>query len=240
MKQKLSSKIRELYKELPENFTITHHTGALNKKMNSLESVEYSLNYGADVIEVDVSFRPSLIPVIIHKDKPEEKEGILFEEAVKIVAKDSECKMNLDLKSVANLPEIDKIIKKYNMISRVFYTGVSEDWVKIVKENSVIPYYLNYNLKSASYYNKENSLDLAKKIKELGAIGLNTKYTEASEILCSVLRNEGLLISLWTVNDIKEIKKVLVLCPNNITSKKPDKFESIVNPSSEVSCCILF
>ena len=229
MKQKLSSKIRELYKELPENFTITHHTGALNKEMNSLESVEFSLKFGADIIEVDVSFRPSLVPVIIHKDNPEENEGVLFEEAIKIVANDKECKMNLDLKSVANLPEIDKIIKKYNMISRVFYTGVSEEWVQTVKENSVIPYYLNFNLKSVSYYNKENSLTLANKIKELGAIGLNANFTNAGEIVCSVIRNEGLLLSLWTVDNIEDIKNVLLLCPNNITTKRPDNFENLIN-----------
>ena len=236
MRQKLSSKIRELYKELPENFTITHHTGALNKEMNSLESVKFSLKYGADIIEVDVSFRPSLIPVIIHKNKPDENEGILFEEAVKIIAADSECRMNLDLKSVVNLPEIDKIIKKYNMVSRVFYTGVTEDWVPIVKEKSVISYYLIYKLKPVSYYNKGNSLALAKKIKELGAIGLNTNFSNAGEILCSVMRNEGLLISLWTVNDIKEIKRVLLLNPDNITTKRPDNFESLCDPLNENTC----
>ena len=229
MKQSLSSKIRDQYRRLPEDFTITFHSGALNQEKNSLESIKHSIDYGADVVEVDVSFRPDLVPVIIHKNNPKKNEGELFEEAVKIVSADPKCRMNLDLKNFANLPEIDKIIKKYNMISRVFYTGVSEEWVEIVKKNSIIPFYLNFKVNKLSYYKKKNAIAFAKKVKKLGAIGFNVRYINASKNLCLAIRNEGLLLSIYVVNDIKTIKRVLLLYPDNITTNKIDFFEKLVD-----------
>ena len=228
MKQTLSSKIRERYKKLPETFTITHHAGAFKKK-NSLESIKYSLEYGADIIEVDISFTRHLVPVLKHNKISKNNDAVLFEEAVKIVSADSKCKMNLDLKSVANLEEIDKIIKKYNMVSRVFYTGVTEKWVATVKKKSIIPFYLNFKINSLNYYKKNNAEALAKKIKKLGAIGYNVEHTNASKKLCSAIKNEGLLLSIYTVNDSKEIQRVLTLYPDNITTKRIDLFEKLTN-----------
>ena len=134
MGQKLYSIIRQYYKKFPGYFAITHHRGALNKIMNSLEKIKHSLKYNADIIEVDVSFRPDLIPVIIHKEHPYKNEGILFEKVINFVSSNSKCRMNIDLKNVANLPEIDNIIKKYNMIPKVIYTGVTENLIEFVKK----------------------------------------------------------------------------------------------------------
>ena len=228
MKQKLYLKLRHQYSKLHNNFTITHYTGALEQEMNSLESIKSSLNFGADIIEVDVSFRPDLIPVIIHKENPENYEGILFEEAIKIVSSDKKCRMNLDLKNFSNLQEIDKIINKYNMTSRVFYTGVTEDMIQLVKNNSIIPYYLNLELNSSAIDEIENPIAFAKKIKKLGAIGYNAHYNKINENLSFALRNEGLYLSIYTVNDIRKMKKVLSLYPDNITTLKPNSVQNFI------------
>ena len=213
---------------LPADFTITHHAGAFGKEDNSLESVEFSTSENADIIEFDVTFRRDGTPVIIHKGEPEDNEGASFEKALEIVSKAQKTKINLDLKSVKNLPEVDRLVKKYNMEKRVFFTGVGEEWTDTVKSNSFIPYFLNYALTKEESEDKEKAEKLASKISSHGAIGLNSYYEFASDLICSVMHKNNLLVSFWTVNDSEAAERVAKCLPDNITTRKPDVVKEVI------------
>lgn len=208
-------------RNLPEDFTVTFHAGALKTKPNTIESINAALDYGAKVVEFDVSFRPDGTAVIIHKGAPKANEGVLLDEALAAVAKDKECKINLDIKSTANLPEVDKLVKKHGLFERVFYTGVFEDWVETVKNTSAIPYYLNHKLTKEESYDENLLQELADKIISLGAIGLNSSFQNASAISTRVMHKNGLLVSLWTANKAEDMARVVACLPDNITTKKP-------------------
>ncbi|MBR3780352.1 MAG: glycerophosphodiester phosphodiesterase [Clostridia bacterium] len=207
---------------IPENFTITCHAGSLGTKANSLESVKTAVDWGADIVEFDVSFRPDGTAVIIHDSSPSAKQGVLLEDALKIVASVNNCKINLDIKSTANLPEVDRLVKKHGLFERVFYTGVFEDWVDTVKNTSDIPYYLNHKITKEEATNDNCALEIINKAKELGAIGINSHYENATAEFCKNAHKNGLLVSLWTVNGIRDMAKVINTAPDNITTKKPD------------------
>ncbi len=207
--------------KLPEDFTVTCHAGSFGTKANSLESVETAVEWGADIIEFDVSFRPDGTSVIIHNAAPSNTQGVLLDEAVKIVAKDKKCRINLDIKSTANLPEIDRIVNKYGMAERVFYTGVFEDWVDSVKNNSTIPYYLNHKITPEEANNTDCAMITINKVKKLGAIGINSHYENATKNFSDIAHKNGILVSLWTVNKIRDMVKVIETQPDNITTKKP-------------------
>lgn len=213
--------VKKLSGNLPEGFMVTFHAGALGTKPNTLDSIEKALAYGAKVVEFDVTFRPDGTAVIIHSDAPKADEGVLLGEALALVASDKECKINLDIKSTANLPEVDKLVKKHGLFDRVFYTGVFADWVETVKENSAIPYYLNHKLTAEEATDKEKLQALAEKIISLGAIGLNSNFRNASKLATEVMHKNGLLVSLWTANKPSDMAKVIACLPDNITTKKP-------------------
>ncbi len=219
--RKYYRKAKTLAASLPEGFTLTYHAGALNTKANTVESIEAALAHGAEVVEFDVSFRPDGTAVIIHDSSPKENEGVLLDDALAAVASDNKCKINLDIKSTANLPQVDALIGKYNLFERVFYTGVFRDWVETVKTNSAIPYYLNHSLSAEEAENTAVLQKLADEILEIGAIGLNSNFRNASLTATDIMHQKGLLVSYWTVNSSKNAAKVIAYQPDNITTKKP-------------------
>lgn len=206
---------------LPDGFTLTYHAGALKTEPNTVESINAALAHGAKVVEFDVTFRPDGTPVIIHACAPSENEGVLLDEALAAVSKSENCRINLDIKSTANLPQVDALVKKHNLFERVFYTGVFREWVNAVKAGSAIPYYLNHNISAEEAKSKELLQKLADEIIALGAIGLNSNFRNASLTATETMRKNGLLVSYWTVNGSKNAAKVIACKPDNITTKKP-------------------
>lgn len=218
----------EKAKNLPKDFTITCHAGAMRTKPNSLDSVRESVEWGADIVEFDVSFRPDGTPVIIHDSNPSAKQGELLDNALKIVAESKSCKINLDIKSTKNLAEVDKLVKKHGLFERVFYTGVFADWVETVKRTSEIPYYLNHSVTEEEANDKAKSVAIAEKAKKLGACGINSNLRNATNLFVDTMHENGLPVSLWTANSPKNMIKALKTKPDNITTKKPNILKELI------------
>ena len=220
--------MKETYRQLaetvlPGGFTVTAHSGAFDTPDNSLAFVRRAIEGPCDIIEMDVTFRPSGAPVIIHADTPTETEGVPLEEALSLIAAHPALKMNLDLKSTKNLPAVDALLAEYGLTDRAFYTGVGESWVEAVKAGSAIPYYINAGFSYALKRSPRGADEIAKKIKALGALGLNTHYGDVSPTVVRAMRDNGLLVSLWTANTPRAMRRCLILCPDNVTTRHPDK-----------------
>lgn len=211
-----------------EYISVTAHTGCEDTPMNSLESIAKAYESGADIVEFDISFNKNNVPVLSH-DKPNGGE-ITVEEAFIVLGEYKNLKVNLDIKGTENLTEVQNLAKKYNMLDRVFYTGVSEDFVEAVRKDSPeIMYYLNsWDILPEKKQTEEYLLSIVEKIKGYGAIGLNFHYENASEKLIDILHKHGLLASLWTINTEKDFNRVLGMNPDNITTKKPTLAKSII------------
>ncbi len=214
--------------ELQYGFTVTHHAGAMGQKPNTLEAIGYSIYHGAGCVELDVSFRPDGTPVIIHSTEPGQNQGELLDMALKIIAGSRKCKINLDIKSVANLSAVDDLIYNYNLEERAFYTGVGENWVEKVKAESKIPFYLNHAITKEEAEDLPTGKALVERIKSMGAIGVNSPYTFCSEQLCRMMHRRDLYVSIWTINSIDKTKALLECGVDNITSMKPDKLEKLI------------
>lgn len=212
---------------LPEDFTITCHAGSFGTKDNSLESIKTAVDWGADIVEFDVSFRPDGTAVIIHDSAPSMTQGVPLGDALKIVAEVKKCRINLDIKSTANLPEVDRLVEMHGLSDRVFYTGVFEDWIDAVKKSSAIPYYLNHKITAEEADNTKAALRLIEKTKNLGAIGINSHFENATKRFSDIAHENGLLVSLWTVNRAKDMVKVIEAAPDNITTRNPDLLKLI-------------
>ncbi len=201
--------------------TVTWHAGAMHTRANSLGSIKKAIAHNARIVEFDVTFAPDSTPVIIHSSTPAQGKGCLLRDALAIVTKSDTCQINLDLKAYSNLPEVDALAEQFNLMSRVFYTGVKDTQTATVAASSKIPYYLNGNI-SLSARNDEAELNkYAKMIIDCGAIGLNTHFTNITKAVVRVMHENGLLVSAWTA-DSSTVQKLLIdTGVDNITSKRP-------------------
>ena len=71
-------------------------------------------------------------------------------------------------------------------------------------------------------------LSLVEKVKNAGAIGINFNHKSASKELVDVFHENGLLVSIWTVNNKLKMRRILTFAPDNITTRKPDKLSKFV------------
>ncbi len=214
---------------LPENFTITAHTGCEKTPANSLESIKKGVECGADIVEFDVRFDENKMPVISH-DAPKGGE-VTFEQALQELSKYKKLKANIDIKSTENLKEIQNLVKKYDLLDRVFYTGIFESFVDAAKKDSPeILYYLNItDVLLPKFHTDDYLMSLVQKVKCYGAIGINFNYKNASKELVDTFRKNGLLVSIWTVNKENDFYRILSYAPDNITTKLPGFAKNLLN-----------
>ena len=210
------------------NMTLTAHSGSYGTPDNSLEFIRTAIEKKVKLLELDISFRSDNTPVMIHSGRPKKDEGILLTEAFDLLAAAPDIRMNLDLKSVRNIPGLEKLLEEYNLLDRAFYTGVHRRFMEKVRTTGTLPYYLNADV-PVRYRKSEKALTtLSKRIHALGAIGLNTHYGNLTPELVTVLHRESLLVSVWTVNDEETARNVIACHPDNITSKKPDEIAKVI------------
>ena len=202
--------------------TITAHSGAFGTPDNSLEYVKKVLEEHCEIFEIDVTFRPDGTPVVIHSGSPKADEGVLLEEVFALTAEDPAIRMNLDLKSVKNLPVVDALLDRFCLTERAFFTGVDAGWAPVVKANSCLSYYLNADVAPWNRSKKACLLKLADKIASLGAVGINTHYSNCRHAMVEAFREKGMPVSVWTVNDAKNAAKYVALGVDNITTRHPD------------------
>ena len=213
--------------DLPKNFTITAHTGCMNTEENSIESMEKGIENGAKIIEFDVRFLSDGTPILAH-DEPTGNE-LKLKDAFEFLANHKEIRANVDMKATDNMAMVQSLAEEYGVMDQIFFTGIGIDFVDAVKEGSPkIPYYLNVSVEKSKNTDKEYLLSIVEQVKNSGAIGINFNYKSASKELVDVFRENGLLVSIWTVDSEYNMYKILSFEPDNITTRKPDNLNEIV------------
>lgn len=215
---------------LPADFLYTAHSGCENTADNSLEFLEKALALGVPALEVDVTVRNDGTPVLLHAESAGENEGLLLDDALRLIAEKSDSvQINLDLKAFSNLPKIAELIEKYNLASRCFFTGVEKAQSQTVKIDAPnVPYYLNMDLNKMRLEDEDYLRSAALEVQRSGAVGINCQYRNASKKLMQVFRKEGLKVSLWTADNPLVMRNLLLLEPDNITTRRPIQLASLL------------
>ncbi len=212
---------------LPEGFTVTAHTGCEETEDNSLDSIRKGYGSGADIVEFDLNFTSNGEAVLSH-DEPQSG-CVTLDEAFALIAELPDLKVNVDCKSVANLKVVTELAKKHRISDRIFYTGIREENIKVVREQTPdVAYWLNFDVDVEKNTDEEYLISLAKKTREVGAVGININYKTCSKQLVDVFHREGLLVSIWTVNKKFDMAKTLPFCADNITTRQPSQLVEIV------------
>jgi len=205
--------------KLPNGFTVTAHTGCMGTKMNSISSIEKGIGANADIVEFDLNFDKNGNAVLSH-DEPKAGNPTLAQ-AFEVVSKSEKVKVNVDVKSTYDLSVVEKTAKEYGISERIFFTGIAMDFIPSAQKTNVA-YYLNYKPIPPIFQTKSYAEKIAKLVKSVGAVGLNARFSLVSSTLVKVLKQNGLLVSLWTANNESQMKKCIRLAPNNITTQHPD------------------
>lgn len=212
---------------LPQEFTITAHTGCMDTEDNSLDSIKKGVENGATIVEFDLYFTKDGTPVLAH-DEPVGGE-ITLDEAFKYVSQFEDIRINVDIKTCDALDKVYPLAVKHGIADRIFYTGVKDEFVESVKNDSPqVKYYLNVDVDKSKADDREYILSLVDKVKNAGAIGINFNYKNATKELVKIFRENGLLVSIWTVDNEYNMYKILSFEPDNITTRHPDKLRKIV------------
>ncbi len=212
---------------LPKEFTITAHTGCMKTEENSLESFKMGIENGANIVEFDLYFTESGEPVLSH-NKPVGGE-ISLDEAFEYLSTFKNTGINVDVKTCDALEKVYPTAQKYGVEERIFYTGVKDEFVEPVRQNSPeVKYFLNVSVEKSKAKDNSYLMSLVEKVKNAGAVGINFKHTGATKELVNTFHENGLLVSIWTVNSKFRMKKILSFAPDNITTRKPDKLSKIV------------
>ncbi len=213
---------------LPPDFTYTAHTGCCGTEDNSLEAIKVGVEHGADIVEFDLYFNNENIAVLSH-DKPKGNE-VTLDEAFKLISTYETVKVNVDVKLCNdNLHIVYDLAEKYNITDRIFFTGINlRDVETVKKECPSVAYYLNYDVSKGNKQTPDYLSNLVKIVKDSGAVGINFNKDSATKELVDTFHNNDLLVSIWTVNDEKDMYKILYFAPDNITTRNPDIFKELL------------
>lgn len=215
-------------KQAPEKtFTVTAHTGAMDTPENSILSMQTGLA-NADIVEFDVRFTADGVPVLSH-NWPLPKDAVPLEEAFRLLAQHPDKQANVDLKSTDNMPAVQLLAEQTGVLPQIFFTGVGRSFVPAVRAGAPkIPYYLNCDINPFFKHSHAYAAKLAKRIQDCGAVGLNCNFHSATPTIVAAMRKQGLLVSLWTASNEEQLRKILHLHPDNVTTRIPDRVKSVM------------
>ena len=212
-----------------DGFTITAHTGSYNTPDNSMESVKAALEHGADVIEVDVRQRPDGTVVMGHDIIPTNTNGVELKSVFEVV-KDEDIMLNLDVKEMRLLPALHDLLVEYNMLDRVFLTGI-EEWNAndVVEFCPDVEFYINYIPSRIKVFSADYQQKLLDMLIRTGGCGINCNHANASRTLSDLLHENGYKLSVWTVDKQYHMKRALVNKPDNIMTNRPDELQKVID-----------
>jgi glycerophosphoryl diester phosphodiesterase len=205
--------------------TVTAHAGSLDTAANSPESCRAALALPVDYLEADVRFGREQAPYLAHDALAPQAQGsaMSLPALLEMAAAHPTVKLNLDLKEYAGVRELRAQVERSGMRSRVLLTGITADVVARVRgELDGLPYLLNARPGLGERLTGAGARRLARRIRECGALGLNTHYSRLTRRLARVLRAQGLQVSVWTVDNPRAMRRMLRLGVDNITTRRVD------------------
>lgn len=214
--------------DIPDNFTLTAHTGCEGTKMNSLNSITVGYVSGANIVEFDLYFNSDGKAVLSHGE-PQGGE-VTIDEAFAHIKQFKSLKVNVDVKRTDDLKQVAECAEKHGILDRIFYTGINIGDVEAVLSSTPdVPYYLNVSVDEKKKNDAAYIDGLIEEVKASGAVGINMQYKSCSKLLVEKLRKSGLLVSVWTVNNRFDMKKVLSYGADNITTQKPSQYKELIS-----------
>lgn len=204
---------------------VTAHAGSLGTRRNSPESFKAALAFPVDYLEADVRFTPDNHAYLAHDPLPvpRQKGAMRLRDLLKLAASHPTVRLNLDMKEYSGIGEMAALIRRAKMSSRVLLTGIDRDAMPRLRGRvDGLPYLLNARPTIWQRFTSAGAAAFARAVKATGALGLNVHHPFITRRLARVLSAAGLSVSVWTVDNEREMRRVLALPADNITTNHVD------------------
>ena len=212
--------------------TVTAHAGCLDTVANTPESFRAALAFPVDYVEADVRFTPANVPYLAHDAlaAPQQDGAMSLADLLGLVAPHPGIRVNLDIKEYSGLREVSDLVTRSGMGARVLLTGITTAVaVRLRDGGDGLPYLLNASPSPRERFTDAGSAELARRIRECGALGLNVHHRLLTARLARCLRAAGLFVSAWTVDDVRRMRRMMRLSVDNITTRRIDTLLALRN-----------
>lgn len=197
---------------------LTAHSGCDATPDNSMEFVRYALTLDADCLEVDIRLGAAGEFILTHDDTGA---GTPLREAFAALAGHRKMKINCDLKEPGLEEAVYALAREEGVHDRLVYSGTVTKCAATEK----VDWYLNVELlfPGASSFADVSPEEALARIEsamgETGARCLNAHYSIADTPLYPMLRERGILLSLWTPSEEPLLRRFLAEGVYNITTR---------------------
>lgn len=204
------------------NYRVIAHTGCMNTKMNSLESIRAGIRAGAAYIEIDVRFSPSS-PVLTHDPIVPGNSYLSLEEALGVIREVPGLNVALDLKEWDRIGELASLLEACDMLGRAVYLGnFMEDMDQMLALGRGVPCFPNVYPEQVRELDEEELDRLAQKVRSAGATAVGMNHIAVTKQVADAWHRHGVLLSVWTVDDPDEVEKMAAYGADFITSNRLD------------------
>lgn len=236
----------ENYYSFPEGGLVTTANGFAGNNKNSLLYVKAAFQNDADCVEVDLCFNENGDPYICENADKIDNTTMPFEYLISFVSEEINSSsqrnrsINIHLEDASGIKEVSEIISRYKMEEHCFFTGVSINQAAFIRNNTTIPFYLDYEIDKSKAKNADYASLVASEISASGAIGINCKADCFSEIFTNIFKENWLKISFYGAENEFDIINALKFSPNQIITSDPQLARSILiewhanAPSSDI------
>lgn len=220
---------------------IAAHTGCNDTPYNTVESFMEGLRLGADIVEVDLRIVRDGTVILLHDDSPYIHEydfGQLNEPDVRTkihalygrheivrlsdvleLAKKHNTRLNLDIKTVAAIEPVIRLVREHDAVERVYITGCSEN---ITNRHSDIRVVLNTPTKLTPD-ERDSYRSFAEKVCLEGTrgcyYGLNMHIDTCRPEVVELAHERGLAVWVYTVNEPDAMLRLIRCGVDAITTK---------------------
>jgi hypothetical protein len=197
---------------------ITAHSGALNTGRNSRQFLDTVKDYKVEVIEVDVRKKGGLLYI---KHTPaffNLKKCITLKEIFEFI-KTYDYKVNCDIKEKGIIRDVISLAKEMDVADRLIFTGsVMQKDIYDLDCGTVYVNKLFYKPLKPTLDNLEIIKTLLEGFENEHIGGLNLPYSYATKGFLLRCMELDLKLSLYTVDDVSELDRLLDYNPDNITT----------------------
>ena len=212
--------------------TVTAHAGSLDTRKNTPQSFKAALAFPVDYLEADVRFSPDNVAYLSHDPLPVplQRNAMKLKDLLRLVAPHKRVRLNLDMKEYSGLKEMAALVRSSGMSSRVLLTGIVLEAVPQVRARGVgLPYLLNARPGFWHRFTAVGAAAFPRVVQSCGALGLNVHHAFITRRLARSLSAAGLAVSVWTVDGEREMRRVLSMPADNITTNRVDVLLALRN-----------
>lgn len=230
---------------------ITAHSGCMNTKPNTMESILAGLKSGADIVEVDVRATKDGVAVLIHDDSISLQENIIRIEDVdyerlkrhnpEIVRLDEVLVQvreynrifNLDLKDDAVVDPMIRTVKNTGMTDYVVLSGCGREKAAYIKENHrgfqvLLNADEDWLLSKNADYGTFITMTCSDAV-SVACCGININYEACREAFMEYACKRCLPVYLYTLDEAGLMKKYMNMGAYSITTNRVDLLQKVKN-----------